>query len=163
MVNSILIAGSTIVAIFMAITMNILRLKTASRPTSAKRIILPPIFMSTGSLMFLFPVFQITGLQVLEAIAVGAFFSILLIITTKFKVEEGHIYIVPSKMFMFILFGLLLLRLILKWIIGTKIDVGETSGMFYLLALGMILTWRLAMLIEYMNLKRKVLRRKTRM
>src|SRR5690625_147650 len=147
----------------MAVTMNILRMKTAKKPTNAKKIILPPIFMSSGALMFLFPIFRISWLQVIEAISVGAFVSILLIFTTKFEVENDEIYLKPSRSFIFILFGLFFLRLILKWIIGSHIDVGETSGMFFLLALGMIGTWRMSMFVEYMQLKKRMVQSKTRM
>lgn len=161
--SSLLIIGSTIIAIFMAVTMNILRMKTAKKPTSAKKIILPPVFMSTGAFMFLFPIFRISWLQVIEMISVGAFVSILLIFTTKFEIKDDEIYLKPSRAFIFILFGLFFLRLILKWIIGSHIDVGETSGMFYLLALGMIVTWRISMLVEYIQLKKRIIKMKTRM
>jgi len=161
--SSLLIIGSTIIAIFMAVTMNVLRMKTAKKPTSAKKIILPPIFMSTGALMFLFPIFRISWLQVIEAISIGAFVSILLIITTKFEIKDDEIYLKPSRSFIFILFGLFILRLVLKWIIGSHIDVGETSGLFFLLALGMIGTWRISMFVEYTQLKKRMIKTKTRM
>ncbi len=154
--NTLLIVGSTVVAIFMGITMNVLRLRTAKKPTNTKRIILPPIFMSSGLLMFLFPTFHITWLQVLEAFSVGAFMSILLIWTTSFQVKGRHIYLKPSKAFIFILFGLLFLRLMIKLIIGSQIDVGETSGMFFVLAFGMILTWRISMLVEFKKIKKTI-------
>lgn len=157
--NTILIIGSTVVAIFMGITMNVMRLKSSKKPTSTKKIILPPIFMSSGFLMFIFPIFHVRWLQVLEAFTVGAFVSILLIMTTKFRVENGHIYLKPSRAFIFILFGLLALRLIGKVIIGSQIDVGETSGMFFILAFGMIVTWRIAMFIEFKKLQKNQLKR----
>ena len=55
---------STIVAVFMATTMIFIRAKAAKKPATEKRIILPPLFMSTGALMFLFPTFQISFYQV---------------------------------------------------------------------------------------------------
>ncbi len=58
-------------------------------------------------------------------------------------------------MFPVILVSLLVIRIIIKLIIGTSISVGETSGMFFLLALGMIGTWRLAMLYQYLQLTKK--------
>lgn len=154
--QSLLIIGSSIVAVFMGITMNIMRLRASKKPTNAKKIILPPFFMSTGLLMFLFPIFRVSGIQVLEALIVGALFSYLLIKTTTFTIHEEEIYLKPSRAFIFIIFGLFALRLVLKMIVGTKIDVGETSGMFYLLALGMIFTWRIAMFVEYMQLRRQI-------
>ncbi len=105
--------------------------------------------------MFLFPMFQISWLQVAEALLVGIIFSIFLIKTSKLEHAGEHIYVKPSKMFPVILVGLLVIRIIIKLIIGTSISVGETSGMFFLLALGMIGTWRVAMLYQYIKLTKK--------
>ncbi|WP_272495674.1 CcdC family protein [Bacillus pinisoli] len=143
---------SSLAAIFMAILVIIIRLRAAKKPATVKKIILPPLFMSTGSLMFLFPMFQVTPLQVLEAVSVGAVFSIFLIKTSQFEVRDNEIYLKRSKAFIFILFGLLLLRIILKFVLSSTIDVGELSGMFYLLALGMIIPWRIAMYYSFKKL-----------
>lgn len=140
----------------MATTMIVIRAKVAKKPTSAKRIILPPILMSTGALMFIFPEFRVEPIQILEAIFVGMFFSIFLIKSTKFEIRNNQIYLIPSKLFIFILFGLLIIRLVIKLIIGSTISFGETSGLFFLLALGMMITWRAAMLIKYYQLKNKL-------
>ncbi|GAA0611740.1 CcdC family protein [Virgibacillus siamensis] len=150
------IIASTVVAAFMAVTMIFVRLKAAKQPASVKKIILPPLFMSTGAFMFLFPVFQVDWLQVLEAISVGVVFSIFLIRTSKFEIRNNDIYLIPSKSFVFILFGLLAIRVIMKLVIGGTVSLGETSGMFFLLAFGMILSWRLAMLYKYKKLEKQL-------
>jgi len=146
--------ASTLVAACMATAMIFIRMRAARQPASIKKIILPPFFMSTGAFMFIFPVFRLEWTQVIEAVAVGVLFSIFLIRTSKLEVRDGDIYLKPSKAFVFILFGLLILRVILKLIIGQTISFGETSGMFFLLALGMILTWRLAMLRQFLRLEK---------
>lgn len=151
-----LIIASSVVAVFMAITMIFVRLKAAKRPASVKKIILPPVFMSTGALMFIFPEFRVAWMQVLEAVVVGCFFSIFLIKTSKFEIRGEHIYLIPSKAFILILFGLLAVRTVIKLIVGSHISVGETSGMFFLLAFGMIVSWRLAMLYKYKKLERQL-------
>jgi len=147
---------STVVAIFMGVTMLFVRLKSAEKPISKQKIILPPLFMSSGTLMFLFPVFQVHWLQVFEALAIGIIFSIFLIKTSRFEIHQNQIYLIPSKAFIFILFGLLFIRIAFKLIIGSSISPGETSGMFYLLALGMIFSWRLAMLRDYHKLEKQL-------
>jgi len=128
----------------MATMMIFIRLRAARKPASVKKIILPPLFMSTGAFMFLFEPFQVSWQQVLEAMSVGVVFSILLIKTSKFEVRDKQIYLKASKAFGAILIGLLLLRIVLKLIVGQSVSFGETSGMFFLLALGMILSWRIA-------------------
>lgn len=150
------IIASTVVAAFMATTMIFVRLKASQQPASMKKIILPPIFMSTGAFMFIFPVFRVSWSQVLEALVVGMIFSIFLIKTSRFEIKNNQIYLIPSKAFVFILFGLLAIRLLAKTYLGTKVSLGETSGMFFLLAFGMIATWRIAMLIKYKKLETKL-------
>ncbi|MGM0901922.1 CcdC family protein [Mesobacillus maritimus] len=147
---------STIGAIGMGTLALFVRMKAAKRPTSARKIILPPVFMSTGALMFLFPMFRVEFLQVIEALAIGMLFSILLIKTSKFEIRNNDIYLKRSKAFMYILVGLLLVRLVAKMILSATIDVGELGGMFWILAFGMIVPWRVAMLIEYKKLHREL-------
>jgi membrane protein CcdC involved in cytochrome C biogenesis len=156
-----LVLLSSVAAIVMATLVIIVRIKAAKKPATLRKIILPPIFMSTGSLMFLFPMFQVTPLQVLEAISVGAIFSIFLIKTSQFEVRDNEIYLKRSKAFIFILFGLLILRIILKSMLSATIDVGELSGMFYLLALGMIIPWRIAMFLSFKKLNDQLIQQPT--
>ncbi|WP_047985217.1 CcdC family protein [Ornithinibacillus californiensis] len=150
------VIASTVVAFIMASIMIVIRLKASKKPASVKRIILPPIFMSTGALMFLFPAFRLAWIQVIEALIVGIVFSILLIKTSRFEIRREQIYLIPSKSFAIILVGLLIIRLILKIIVGGTISIGETSGMFFLLAFGMIGSWRLAMLYKYKQLEKEL-------
>lgn len=147
---------STIVAAIMATTMIFVRAKVAKKPTTAKKIILPPLFMSTGALMFLFPTFHLSIYQVFEAIGVGMVCSIFLIKTSNFQIQNNEIYLIPSKAFIIIISLLLIIRIGVKLIIGQVIALGELSGMFYLLALGMIVTWRIAMLVKFISLKKSL-------
>lgn len=148
--------ASTVVACFMAVTMIFIRVKASKQPASVKKIILPPLFMSTGALMFIFPEFQVKWTQVVEAFSVGVIFSFFLIKSSKFEIKNQAIYLIPSKSFIFILFGLLLVRIIMKLAIGATISFGETSGMFFLLAFGMIVTWRIAMLYKFKKLEKRL-------
>ncbi|MBU5466680.1 cytochrome c biogenesis protein CcdC [Virgibacillus sp. MSJ-26] len=148
--------ASTVIAMIMAITMIFYRLKAAKKPATVKKIILPPVFMSTGAFMFLFPTFQVSFMQVVEAIVVGMIFSLFLIKTSNFEIKDKEIYLIPSKAFAFILFGLLGVRIIAKLIINSQISLGETSGMFFLLAFGMIGTWRLAMLYKFKKIEKNL-------
>lgn len=147
---------STVFATFMAALMIFIRLKASKRPISVKRIILPPLFMSTGALIFLFPEFQLQWIKAIEAASLGAVLSFFLIRSSRFEIQGRNIFLIPSKSFIFILFGLLLVRIIFKLIIGSKISFGETSSMFYLLGFGMIFTWRTIMLFQYIQLKKQL-------
>jgi len=149
-----LVIGSTVLAVIMGTIVMTVRAKAAKKPTNTKKIILPPLFMSTGALMFVFEFFRVPPMQILEALGVGLLFSTVLIWTSKFEVRDGDIYLKQSKAFVFILIGLLAIRLVAKLILSSTIDVGELSGMFWLLAFGMIVPWRIAMLIQFKKLEK---------
>lgn len=151
-----LIIGSTVMAVVMGVFVTVMRLRAANRPVSAKKIIIPPIAMSSGALMFISPYFRVPLPQILEAAIVGALFSIVLIATSKFEVRGNDIFMKRSKAFFFILVALLLIRLVAKSVLSSTIDVGELGGMFWILAFFMILPWRVAMLVQYKRLEKVV-------
>lgn len=150
---TLLIIGTTVMALFMGVLAIIVRSKSAKQPVSVKKIILPPIFMSTGALMFIFEEFRVAPLQIVEALIVGMLFSIILIKTTNFEVRNQEIFIKRSKAFVFILFGLLIIRLLGKLLLSNTVDIGELGGMFWILAFGMIVPWRIVMLIKFKKLE----------
>ncbi|MDR6124068.1 membrane protein CcdC involved in cytochrome C biogenesis [Bacillus sp. SLBN-46] len=143
---------SSIGAVFMGFFVLFVRMKAAKKPANVKKIILPPVFMSSGALMYVVPEFRLTPMEILEAVIVGMLFSILLIKTSKFEVRDNDIYLKRSKAFVFILVGLLVVRLVAKSILSSTIDFGQLSGMFFLLAFSMIVPWRIAMYRSYMKL-----------
>lgn len=152
---NVMIIVSTVIALGMGVLVTTLRAKSAKRPASVKKILLPPLFMSTGALMFVFPFFRVTLAQIGEALLVGMLFSIILIWTSKFEYKDGEIYLKQSKAFIFILIGLLIIRLIGKIILSSSIDVGALSGMFWILAFGMIVPWRIAMFIKFKKIQKQ--------
>jgi len=155
--SQLLVLVSSVGAIFMAVFVMFVRLRSQKKPINEKKIIIPPIAMSTGALMFIFEEFRVAPLQILEATVIGVLFSTVLIATSKFEARDGEIYLKRSKAFVFILIGLLILRIILKLIFSNSLDVGELGGMFFILAWSMIIPWRLAMLVQYKKLKKTML------
>lgn len=146
---------TTVGALMMGILAMAVRSRAAKKPASVKKILLPPLFMSTGALMFIFPFFRVAPLQIAEALAVGIIFSAVLIWTSKFEIKDSEIYLKQSKAFVFVLVGLLLLRVVAKVVLSSTIDVGELAGMFWILAFGMIIPWRLAMYLQFKKLTEK--------
>ncbi|MGG2064982.1 MULTISPECIES: CcdC family protein [unclassified Bacillus (in: firmicutes)] len=147
---------SSIMAVCMAVGVMFIRLKAAKKPATLKKIVLPPIFMSTGAIMYLLPEFRLTGQEILEAIIVGLIFSIFLIKTSKFEIRGQEIYLKRSKAFVFILIGLLVVRIAFKSYLSQSLDVGQLSGMFFLLAFAMIISWRVAMYRSFTKLQKEM-------
>ncbi|MFF2449771.1 CcdC family protein [Neobacillus sp. NPDC058068] len=146
---------SSIGAVLMGIFAMFVRMKAANKPASVKKIILPPVFMSSGALMYFVPEFRLSSMEILEAVVVGMLFSILLVKTSKFEIRDKEIYLKRSKAFIVILMGLLVVRLVAKTILSSTIEFGQLSGMFFLLAFSMIVPWRVAMYRSYMKLYRE--------
>lgn len=150
------VIGSTIMAIVMGCFVMVIRMRASKKPTNEKKIIIPPIAMSSGAVMFLFEQFRVSPMEILEASAVGILFSTILIATSKFEVKGQDIYLKRSKAFAFILIGLLIFRIVAKMILSSSIDVGELAGMFWILAFAMLVPWRIAMLIQFKRIKKTI-------
>lgn len=152
--SSLVVVGSTLGALFMGIFVMFMRIKGQKKPVNAKKILIPPMAMSSGALMFIFEEFRISFLQVAEASFVGLLFSTLLIATSKFEVRDNEIYLKRSKMFFFILIALLVIRVVWKTVLTNSLNVGELGGMFWTLAFSMLWPWRIAMLIKYKRIQK---------
>ncbi|TDM24269.1 CcdC family protein [Macrococcoides canis] len=147
---------SMLVALFMGVAVIVVRMKAQNYPTNIKKIILPPFFMSTGALMYIFPYFRLTTMEMIEAVFVGMFFSVFLIFTSNFEVKDNKIYMKRSKLFPLILITLLVIRSVMKFFLSSAIHPGELAGMFFLLAFSMIVPWRIAMYIKYKKIVRTI-------
>ena len=113
---------SIVFALFMGIVVIVIRMKAQKFPVNEKKIILPPIFMSTGALMYVIPYFRLTGAEILESIILGVIFSSVLIWTSHFEVQGAEVYMKRSKAFPIILISLLIIRTIIKIFISSSID-----------------------------------------
>lgn len=140
-------------ALAMAVTALFIRLKASRRPITVKRIIIPPLGMTTGFGMFIVQETHIPILWGFIAFVCGWFlFSYPLIRTTKFESIGGEIYAERSRSFMLILVGLLAVRLLLHEVVYQYISVMQTGAVFFLLAYGMIIRWRLYMFKQYRSI-----------
>jgi len=137
-------------AVLMAVSVLIIRLKASRKPVTVKKIIIPPLGMTTGFAMFVVPEMRIPLSWAIIAFAVGWFvFSYPLNRTTRFEVIDGEVYAQRSPGFAYILIGLLVLRLALHEVVEQYISVLQTGSVFFILAYGMILRWRWFMLKKY--------------
>lgn len=147
---SLLNIGSTVGAVCMALIVIFIRLKSSSRPVTLRKIWIPPIGMSTGFFMFVVPEVRFPLWWAAIAFLIGWFiFAYPLIKSTNFEQKDGHIYAKRSKSFIFILLGLLLVRTLLHELINQYISVPQSGGLFFILAFGMILHWRVYMYKQY--------------
>src|SRR5690625_129518 len=114
----------------MATTMILVRMRASEKPASIKKIILPPLFMSTGALMFLFPMFRLQFSDVLEALLVGIFFFFFLIKFSIFDIKNNDIFLIHLILFLFILICYFILTFISTFILVSYIYLGVLFFVF---------------------------------
>lgn len=147
--------GSLVVSVIAGITLIVLRLRAGKQPTTLKKIIIPPLGMATGFMMFAVPITHISWIWGLSAFGTGLLiFAFPLVVTTKLERVEANIFVRRSKAFIFIMLTLLLIRLMLHGVFEQFMTLPQTGAIFYLLAFGMIIPWRLAMMSDYLRLQK---------
>lgn len=146
---------ASIGAIIMGLVVIFIRQKASKTPVTFKKIIIPPVAMSTGALMYVFPYFRLSLTHVTEAVIIGFVFSFILILTTKYEVKNHDLYVRQTKAFPIILMILLVLRIVLKYVMSLDTTPGEVGGMFFLLAFVMILMWRISMFFKLNKFKKQ--------
>ena len=139
--------------IFGGIVMLAWRVRETRVPVSRNAIIIPPLAMSTGFMMFIVPMMRIPWLWAISAFLLG--FLVLswpLVSSTRLEPRDGVVWMKRSRAFLMILLVLLAIRLALHDYIGHIISPLQTASLFYLLAFGMIVRWRLVMYLQYQRI-----------
>ncbi|WP_282941042.1 cytochrome c biogenesis protein CcdC [Paenibacillus sp. RC67] len=130
------------------------RMRASNKAVNPKKLLIPPFAMSTGFLMFVVPMTRIPLSWGIVIFLVGAtLFAYPLIRSSQMEVRNGGIYLKRSKVFIFILVGLLVIRILLRQFIEQYVTLPQTGAIFFLLAFGMLLPWRLAMYVQFRKLQ----------
>ncbi|MBH5319819.1 cytochrome c biogenesis protein CcdC [Paenibacillus sp. GSMTC-2017] len=147
--------GAISISVLMGICLIIIRIRAGNRPTTLKKIVIPPLGMSTGFIMFALPMTHIPWLWGVSAFGTGLLlFAFPLIVTTRLEKVEAVIFVRRSKAFIAIIIIMFLLRWMLHGVVEQHMTIPQTGAIFYLLALGMIIPWRMAMVSDYLRLKK---------
>ena len=124
--------------------------RRAVKPSS---IILPPLGMSTGFSMFLAPQMRIPLWWGVVAFVLGAsVLAIPLDRTSRLERDGDMVVMRRSPAFLAILLALVAVRFALRSYIDRFISPLQTGALFFVLAFGMILRWRVGMFVEYRRL-----------
>jgi membrane protein CcdC involved in cytochrome C biogenesis len=141
--------------LFGAAVMIAWRMRESSRPVTVSKIIAPPLGMSTGFLMFVARAPRVPWTYAAVAFAVGALvLSIPLAHTSRLVRDGDRILMQRSRAFLWILLGLVAVRLVLRAYVERFVTPVQTGGIFFILAFGMVARWRVAMLRSYLRLRR---------
>jgi membrane protein CcdC involved in cytochrome C biogenesis len=136
-----------------AVAVLVWRVREPQRPVSVRSILLPPLGMSTGFVMFLRPEFRLPWLWALAAFALGALVLGYPLLRTSRMAREGEVVVLKrSRAFLAILLALVAARLLLRDYVGHVLPVPQTAAVLFIVAFGMIVRWRSWMLTEYRRL-----------
>jgi membrane protein CcdC involved in cytochrome C biogenesis len=103
--------------------------------------------------MFLAPAFRIPWAWAGIAFAVGAVVLAYPLLVTSRLVRQGDaIMMQRSNAFFTVILALAAVRLLARGYFDTLLTVEQTGALFFVLAFGMILRWRVRMLREYLKL-----------
>ena len=129
------------------------RLRETTRPVTLRKIVIPPLGMSTGLGMFAYEPTRIPWTWAAAALVVGAMVLSYPLVKTSKLIRRGDVVVLErSRAFLWILLGLVAVRLVARAYVERHLSTLQTGSIFFLLAFGMIVRWRLLMLIEYRQL-----------
>ncbi len=129
------------------------RVREARGPVSLKKIVIPPLGMATGFAMFLVPAFRVPWTWALGAFLIGAVALAYPLLRTSRLICEGDVVLMQrSNAFFGVIVALAAIRLLARGYFDTLLTFKQSGALFFLLAFGMILRWRVQMLLEYREL-----------
>jgi membrane protein CcdC involved in cytochrome C biogenesis len=138
-----------------AIAVMFWRVQEGRTAVSPKKIVIPPLGMSTGLAMFVVPMFRVPWSWALLAFAFGALvLAYPLLKTSRLILEGENVMMQRSNVFFGVLILLAIIRIGARGYLDTVLTVQQTAALFFLLAFGMIVRWRTQMYFEYRALTR---------
>lgn len=126
------------------------RVHETSRAISVKKIVMPPLGMATGLSMFAVRGFRVPWHWAGSALLVGAvLLAYPLVRTTRLERRGEDVILHRSKALFAVILGLAAIRFAARGYLDSLLSAGQTAGLAYLLAFGMIVRWRVQMLRDY--------------
>jgi membrane protein CcdC involved in cytochrome C biogenesis len=133
------------------------RFRETSSPVTVRKLIIPPLGMSTGFFMFVVPETRVPLTWAVIALALGALvFAYPLARSSTLTRSGGEILMQRSKAFLLILLGLVAVRFALRAWIEQYLTQLQTGALFFLLAFGAIARWRVGLLRQFLKLRGEV-------
>ncbi len=126
------------------------RVREGRTAVTLKKIVMPPLGMATGFCMFIYPPCRVPFLWGLGAFLIGAvIFAVPLLLTSDLHWHSGEIRMKRSSAFFAVIIVLAVVRWAARDYFDRVLSLEQTGAIFYLLAFGMILRWRLKLLLAY--------------
>ena len=129
------------------------RIREGRTAVTVRKIAIPPLGMATGFSMFVVPAFRVPVVWGLGAFMLGAILlAYPLIRTSRLMLQGEAVMMHRSAAFFVVMVGLAIVRILAHSYLDTVMSIQQTAGLFFVLAFGMIVRWRVNMLFEYRRL-----------
>ncbi len=129
------------------------RVREGRTAVTVKKIVIPPLGMATGFSMFIVPAFRVPWSWAAIAFVIGMVALAYPLLVTSRLVRDGDaIMMRRSNAFFIVVIALAAIRFFARDYLDTYMSMEQTAGLFFVLAFGMILRWRMRMLFEYRTL-----------
>jgi membrane protein CcdC involved in cytochrome C biogenesis len=139
-----------------AVAVIIWRVRETRTPVSTRKIVVPPLGMATGFCMFLVPGFRMPWMWAAAAFLIGAIgLAWPLLATTRLVRQDSSVMMQRSTAFFSVIIALAAIRLLARGYFDKLLTLEQTGGLFFILAFGMIVRWRVHMLLDYRKLMRE--------
>jgi membrane protein CcdC involved in cytochrome C biogenesis len=133
------------------------RIREGRTAVTIKKIIMPPLGMATGFCMFIVPAFRVPWTWALGAFLIGVIaLAYPLLITSRLVRTGNTIMMKRSNAFFLVVIALAAIRFFARGYFDRIMSIDQTAALFFVLAFGMILRWRLRMLSEYRALSAQI-------
>jgi len=129
------------------------RVREGRTAVTARKILIPPMGMATGFSMFLVPAFRVPIVWALGAFLIGAIaLAYPLLLTSTLERRGDDIMMKRSGAFFSVVIALAVIRYLARGYFDSLLSIEQTGGLFFILAFGMILRWRMNMFLKYREL-----------
>ncbi len=129
------------------------RVREGRTAVTIRKILIPPAGMATGFCMFVEPAFRVPIVWALVAFLIGAIaLAYPLLLTSRLERVGDAIMMKRSGAFFAVIVALALIRYLARGYFDSLLTLPQTGGLFFILAFGMILRWRMSMFFEYRTL-----------
>jgi membrane protein CcdC involved in cytochrome C biogenesis len=126
------------------------RYQETRAPVTARKLVIPPLAMGLGFLMFVVPAMRVPWTWALAAFLAGALLLSYPLARTSTLERQGEVVVMRrSSGFLVILLGLLAVRVALHDHVGHVLSARQTASVFFVLAFGMIVRWRIGLYRRY--------------
>jgi len=126
------------------------RIREGRTAVTIRKIVIPPLGMATGFSMFLVPSFRVPLTWLLAAFLIGAIaLAYPLLATSRLERDGDAVMMKRSGAFFAVIIVLAAIRFLARGYLDTLLSIKQTGALFFVLAFGMILRWRMSMFFEY--------------